>query len=335
MDNLHLRNFHTDDFTAFHALVSDFDVVKMLAMWPFPSDPAFTLSRMNTPQAKAGLFKVIECGGKLAGAIGVVNGHLAYMIAQGFRGRGIATWALRMSVRAAFRGNEYDVITAGVWVGNPASMAVLRKCGFVETGNETAFCKARGCDLESIKFALSRADWAATQPLSIKTDRLIIQPFELADGGQLSALMNDKDIARMMASIAYPFSADRAQGWIADRMFTGNLPFCAKITLKDGTMIGTLGIGGDPVNTSYALGRGYWGMGFATEAMQAFLRDTVAVHNIAEITAGAMFDNLASQSVLQKLGFMRDGEKMHKSSGRLEEAPLFLYRLDTSKIRKK
>jgi len=40
-----------------------------------------------------------------------------------------------------------------------------------------------------------------------------------------------------------------------------------------------------------------------------------------------MFDNPASQKVLEKLGFEKSGEKMHKASGRLEEAPLFLYRL--------
>jgi len=40
-----------------------------------------------------------------------------------------------------------------------------------------------------------------------------------------------------------------------------------------------------------------------------------------------MFDNPASHRVLEKLGFDKTGEKMHKASGRLEKAPLFLYRL--------
>lgn len=335
MDNLLLRNFRTTDFEAFHALVSDYDVVKMLAVFPFPSDPEFTLSRMNTPQAKAGQFRVIECGGLLAGTIGIVNGHLGYMIARDFWGQGIATWALRESVAAAFMGNDFDGITAGVWDDNPASMAVLGKCGFVEVGKETAFCKGRGCDATGTNFALSRADWAKAQPLLIETNRLIIQPFEATDGTEFAALMNDESIARMMASIPFPFTNGMATEWIVDRMHKGCLPFCAKITLKDGTMIGTVGIGGDPVNTSYALGSAYWNQGYATEAMQGFLEDTIAVHNLKEIAAGAMFDNQASQRVLEKLGFEQHGEKMHKSSGRLEEAPLFLYRLDTSKFRTK
>jgi len=61
--------------------------------------------------------------------------------------------------------------------------------------------------------------------------------------------------------------------------------------------------------------------------MQAFLANSFAIHRFEEITAGAMFDNPASQNVLKKLGFEKTGEKMHKASGRLEEAPLFLYRL--------
>lgn len=84
-------------------------------------------------------------------------------------------------------------------------------------------------------------------------------------------------------------------------------------------MIGFLGLGGDPINTAYALGRKYWGKGFATEAMRAFLEDAIAVHALEEVTAGAFMDNPASQNVLEKLGFKRDGQKLHKASGRLEE----------------
>lgn len=133
--------------------------------------------------------------------------------------------------------------------------------------------------------------------------------------------MNGPNIARMMATIPYPFDVTQAQEWIDSRPFSRKVPlgFGAKIALRDGTLIGFSGLGGDPLNTAYALGRACWGQGF--------LADAIGVHGLREITAGAMFDNPASQRVLEKPGFERIGEKPHKASGRGQQKTLFLYRL--------
>ena len=328
MDNLRLRNFREDDFEAFHALCSDYEVVKMVGSWPYPADPEFSRMRMNTPETKAGLVSVIECDGQFAGTIAGVQCGLGYMLSKPFWGRGIATWAVREKLSESFRNTDWNKIDAGAWNDNPASVAVLEKNGFEKIEDISHFCKARDCEVEGKAFEITRAKWAASQPLNLQTDRLRITPFEVSDAADLSALMNDEDIARMMASISHPFNEADAAEWISMRPFDRSTDgFGAKITLKDGTLVGFVGLGGDPVNTAYALGRGYWRQGFATEAMQAFLADSFAIHRFEEITAGAMFDNLASQKVLLKLGFEKTGEKMHKASGRLEEAPLFLYRL--------
>ena len=332
MDNLRLRNFREDDFEAFHALCSDYDVVKMVSSWPYPAEVEFSRMRMNTPEAQAGLVSVIECGGQFAGNIGGIQGGLGYMLAKPFWGRGIATWAVREKLRECFRNHDWDKIEAGAWNDNPASVAVLKKNGFEKAGDTSQYCKARDCEVEGQDFELTRAKWALSQPLHIETDRLVIRPFELTDGAELSALMNDRDIARMMATIPHPFSVEQATQWIADRPFDRSTGFGAKITLKDGTLIGFLGLGGDPVNTAYALGRKYWAKGYATEAMRAFLEDSIAVHALEEVTAEAFIDNLASQKVLEKLGFEHIGKKMHIAHGRLEEAPLFLYRLRSAKF---
>ena len=166
----------------------------------------------------------------------------------------------------------------------------------------------------------------------IETARLVICPFGSSEGDALAGLMNDPYIASMMTSIRYPFGQQTAEEWICERQFHGSLGFCVKVTLKDGTMIGFIGIGGDPVDTAYAFGREFWGNGYATEAMRGFLSTVMPAFGLNEITAGAMFDNAASQSVLRKLGFVKTGEDMHKTSGRVEEAPLFLYRLRNAKI---
>jgi len=331
MDNLRLRNFRDDDFEAIHALNSDYDVVKMVASWPFPSDPEFTRMRMNTPEAQSGLVSVIECNGQLAGTIGGVRGGLGYMLAKPFWGRGIATWAVGEKLQQCFRNHDWNKIEAGAWNDNPASITVLKKNGFEKVRDISQYCKARDCDVDGQDFELTRANWAFSQPLHIETDRLVIKPFDLADGPDLAKLMNDQNIAKMMETIPHPFTHDQASMWIATRMYGGRIGFAAKVTLKDGTLIGFIGLGGDPVDTAYAFGRRYWGNGYATEAMKAFLPEVSAIFALEEITAGAFMDNPASQKVLENVGFERVGKNMHKAPGRVEEAPLILYRLRNAK----
>ncbi len=329
MDNCKLRLFKEDDFAALHAIVSDYEVAKMLGSWPYPAEPAFTRARMETPEAKAGQVLVIEVDGALAGTIGGVGG-IGYMLGQAYWARGIASWAVAEMLNRMFEGTSLEETTACVWHGNPASERVLIKNGFRMVGACEDFCQARGVRLKNNSFKLRRADWARQQPLRLKAERLLIEPFAGHEAATLSSLMNDPDIARMMASIPHPFSEQDAAAWLAEREFSHEIGadsgFVAKVSLHDGTLIGFVGIGGEPVNTAYAFGRTHWRRGYATEAMQAFLDHCTRIFSLKEITAGAMFDNPASAAVLKKLGFALAGEKQHKASGRVEKARLFLYR---------
>ena len=303
----------------------------MLGSWPFPAEPDFTRMRMNTPEAKAGQVLVIEVDGILAGSIGGVAGGIGYMLGRAFWGKGVATWAVAQIVKQMFESSDIAEVTASAWVDNPASARVLEKCGFTLSGTGEDVNKARRESLLHNDFSVCRADWARAQPLHLQTDRLSISPFDGTEAGPLSALMNDPDIAKMMATIPYPFTKTDAAAWLADRVFEHEIGedkgFGAKVCLHDGTLVGFVGIGGAPVNTAYAFGREYWGQGYATESMQAFLAHCSRVFALKEITAGAMHDNPASQSVLEKLGFEKVGEEQHKPSGRENEDTLWLYAL--------
>jgi len=163
MDNLRLRNIREGDLEAFHAIVSDYEVVKMLGSWPFPADAEFSRMRMNTPEAQAGLVSAIECNGQLAGTIGGVRGGLGYMLGKPFWGRGIATWAVREKLNVCFRNNDWDEIEAGAWSDNPASIRVLEKNGFRFVRDISQHCKARGCDVAGKDYVLTREEWAQNQ----------------------------------------------------------------------------------------------------------------------------------------------------------------------------
>ena len=73
--------------------------------------------------------------------------EIGYSIAPEFRGRGYATEVARMLVERAFAIDGIDVVIAHTTRANPASIAVLTKCGFVEAGP----------DGDAILFVRSRA----------------------------------------------------------------------------------------------------------------------------------------------------------------------------------
>ena len=61
------------------------------------------------------------------------------------------------------------------------------------------------------------------------------------------------------------------------------------------------------IEVAYALGRAYWGQGFATEAAQATLRYGFEVCGLPQIVALAFPENIASQRVIQKIGMQHIG----------------------------
>jgi len=161
MDNYTIRRFREGDFEAFHASMCAYDVVKMTGTWPWPPDPVFTRSRMITPHAKDGRLSVIDFEGAYIGQVSVVDGVLGYMIAKPYWGRGVASWAVGEKLKAAFFDEGLDEVTACVWLGNPASEAVLYKHGFVKTGTCEEFCIPRGEVVKNNTFRLTRAAWEA------------------------------------------------------------------------------------------------------------------------------------------------------------------------------
>jgi len=161
MDSRRLRPFRSDDFEAFHAIVSDYEIVKMLVIWPYPAEPDFTRTRMNTPEARAGQVLVIEESGAFAGCVGIMTGGLGYMLGQGFSGRGLATWAVGEILDRLFGESGFAEVTACVWHDNPASERVLLKNGFRRVGDCEDYCEARGERLKNNRFSLGHADWLA------------------------------------------------------------------------------------------------------------------------------------------------------------------------------
>jgi RimJ/RimL family protein N-acetyltransferase len=159
-----LRPKSPEDFDGYHALVSDFEVVKWTATWPFPADPDFTRFRLAQPQPQAGLAAVILKDGALIGSAALARAEIGYMLAQPYWGRGYATEAMTALIDWGFS-LGHARLTAGVFDGNEASIRLLLRLGFAETGGSPGPCRARGVDLPGRDFALDRAAWDTRPPI--------------------------------------------------------------------------------------------------------------------------------------------------------------------------
>ena len=157
--DISLRLLRDDDFDALHAIVSDYDVVKMTSSWPFPADESFTRMRMATPEARSGAVMAITEGGEFAGVVGIVDGDVGYHIGQAYWGQGIMTRALELRLEQEFAKPDAEGVKSCVWVDNPASARVLEKLGFKRSHTCRDFSKARDEDVDAIHFTLTRADW--------------------------------------------------------------------------------------------------------------------------------------------------------------------------------
>lgn len=316
-----------------HTLVSDYEVVKGTASWPHPADREFTASRCLVIDSAGGFGGPIFLGDELIGLMGVRNGELGYMFSQKHWGQGYATEMAASVIAHCFACYDWDQISADYWQSNPASGRVLEKLGFKKIGTSKQFCKAQNRDVASIELVLSRSDWLGLNPLLIETDRLMIRTYRDSDVTAFHKIASRSEIAYMMQSIPHPFTHSDAQTWIKDRRYSGQLGFCAAVCLKDGTVIGNVGIGGDPVSTMYFIDPAFWGLGYATEAMRGFLAAMTPQFGLKQIIAGAMVDNVASQAVLEKLGFKETHRKQHQPSLRLEPEQLIMYRLSQANLK--
>ena len=169
---------------------------------------------------------------------------------------------------------------------------------------------------------------------SIRTKRLLLDSLTVDDWPVVQSEWGVPAVARMTATVKYPWSEADVKDWIAARLDQGIDGFGCAIRLHDGTLIGSVGAGGDPINLGYMLGEKHWGKGYASETCHAFLQKAFAhFQSLTEIEASVFDDNPASANVLLKLGFTRVSETDCSSLARVEASPSSLYRLHAGQLK--
>ncbi|MEW5795874.1 MAG: GNAT family protein [Candidatus Zixiibacteriota bacterium] len=85
--------------------------------------------------------------------------ELGYWLSRKYRGRGMATEAVRLAVGFGFKELKLVRIQAHVFTGNDVSVRVLEKCGFTFEGTARKRIKHRGRWRDLMMYSILRGEW--------------------------------------------------------------------------------------------------------------------------------------------------------------------------------
>jgi ribosomal-protein-alanine N-acetyltransferase len=151
----------------------------------------------------------------------------------------------------------------------------------------------------------------------LQTERLALRTWSPDDAEEGFRIWGDKDVMRYVGTGRPNASAEETRAWLA-RMAAHHeqhgFGFWAVVEKATGWLIGNCGMGyqrdgGLPIEFGYTLARSHWSRGLATEAGCACLRYAFEELRLPELFASVDSRNVASIRVLEKLGFVYQGEK--------------------------
>jgi len=255
------------------------------------------------------LVAAVLCGND--GRRGYLN-HL--VVADHCRRRGIAT-ALVVRCTAALKERGIPRCNLFVLADNPSAMAFWRALGW-RCWDEFGV-KSMSFDMDpQLKDGLCPAE--ADQPPQVlptlRTERLVLRPFDPQDAATVQRLAGAREIAATL-NIPHPYEDGVAEEWIAGHRgrFAQGRGLTLAITLAgDGQLIGAVSLMSLSKEhrhgeMGYWIGVAWWGRGYCTEATRAIAGFGFERMDMDRIHAHHFASNPASGRVMQKLGMTHEG----------------------------
>lgn len=155
--------------------------------------------------------------------------------------------------------------------------------------------------------------------MRVETDRLIITEFDLSMAKDVHINSLDEDTRRFLPDEVFE-TVDEAKEtiqYLISVYASEDGPLVYPVLLKDGTNIGYVQL--VPIKSGfevgYHIGKPYTCKGYASEALKAFLMDSMKRKRIDRVYGICVYDNLASIRVLEKCGFQKEYEGIGEYQG--------------------
>lgn len=153
--------------------------------------------------------------------------------------------------------------------------------------------------------------------LTLQTQRLILRPFAISDVPAVTEITSRPNVSRYMTDMIYD-TPEKAEAWIRmlDRICNVKEPCVVLAIVPNGERLPIGYIGLHPKDTLdnqveilYAISDGHQNKGYVTEAGRALVAWCFEAASIPFIAAIVQHSNAASIRVVEKLGFIYEGEK--------------------------
>jgi RimJ/RimL family protein N-acetyltransferase len=152
----------------------------------------------------------------------------------------------------------------------------------------------------------------------IETSRLRLRRLRPSDEPDLIALDSDADVMRYVGSPPGVKPPDETRERVRQRIGAdhGPIGFWRVERRADGLFYGLSALirmpEGEDIELAYRLTRGAWGQGIAAEAGAALVDYAFGTLGLPRVVAVTYPENRASQRVLEKIGFRREGERDYR-----------------------
>ena len=148
----------------------------------------------------------------------------------------------------------------------------------------------------------------------IRTQRLLLRRLEKTDALEILSMRSDESVMKYIGKEPLK-TLEEAEAWIqvVQELLDTNEGITWAISFLDepAVLIGTMGLWRmikqhHRAEVGYMLHSAHWNKGIAKEALQAIIKYGFEIINLHSIEAHINPDNIASASILEKTGFIRE-----------------------------
>lgn len=150
---------------------------------------------------------------------------------------------------------------------------------------------------------------------SLKTERLILRPFEISDAPRVQLLAGEKEIADTTLNIPHPYEDGMAEQWIGthkEGFEKGEQATFAIILKESNQLIGAIGLvfnrRFNRAELGYWIAKDFWNQGYGTSAAKRVLEYGFMERKLNKIFASHLRRNPASGRIMKKIGMKKEGE---------------------------
>ncbi|WP_214834338.1 GNAT family N-acetyltransferase [Exiguobacterium sp. E4787] len=153
---------------------------------------------------------------------------------------------------------------------------------------------------------------------TIETERLRLRQIDLKDSERLFTIFSDPNVLRYYGMEPHASLSETEQmlTGMLEGIESGAVMRWGIVTKESSNLIGTIGFHNRAprhrrAEVGYEIHPNYWRHGYATEALHAALSYAGQTGEIERVGAVVFTENVASQQMLEKNGFSREGTLRH------------------------